>query len=177
MPRNVPASTSPLPATNSSSFRWLGKIPYFSGEKNVACTPNPNSTANSTGIDPIQNPTAASAISPSSQIFTIRMLRDFSNRSANCPAVADSSTYGRMNTPPANATNAGPEDAAALNSTSTTSAFLNRLSLMAPSPCVISSGARRREVSNDMTLNSRVNIVHAYKHGLNDVQEPFVTPA
>ena len=92
MPTNVPASTSPLPATSSRAPRWLGRMPYLSGLKNVACTPSPNSTANSSGVLSSRNPAAASAISGISTSFTITMVRDFSNRSANCPAVAESST-------------------------------------------------------------------------------------
>ena len=92
MPRKVPASTSPLPATSSVSARWLGRMAYFSGLKNVAWTPNPNSTANSSGMLPSQNPAAASAISPSSATFTQTIVRCFSKRSASCPAVAESST-------------------------------------------------------------------------------------
>lgn len=91
MPRKVPASTRPLPATSSCSARWLGRMAYFSGPKNVACTPNPNSTANSRGVLPSRNPAAASAMSATSASLTTRMVRDFSNRSATCPAVADSS--------------------------------------------------------------------------------------
>ena len=92
MPRKVPASTSPLPATSSRSARWSGRIAYFSGPKNVECTPMPNSTANSSGMLPSRNPQAATAIRPISASLTQTMTRRFSNRSAISPAVAESRT-------------------------------------------------------------------------------------
>ena len=89
MPTNVPASISPFPATNASPVKKSGKIPYLSGEKNVACTPRPNSTAISTGKFPVKKPIQASSIKPSSQILTARISRDFSLASASCPAMAE----------------------------------------------------------------------------------------
>ena len=92
MPRKVPASISPLPDTSSASARWTGRIAYFSGPKNVACTPRPNNTANSRGVLASQKPRAAAAMSATSASLTQRIVRAFSNRSAICPAVAESST-------------------------------------------------------------------------------------
>ena len=65
---------------------------YFSGEKNVAWMPRPNSTANSRFKLPSAKPAAASPISASSHSLTTRMVRDFSNLSAICPAVAENNT-------------------------------------------------------------------------------------
>ena len=89
MPRNVPASISPLPATSSPSPRWVGRMAYLSGEKNVACRPNPNSTANSAGRLPVRKPAVAASISSTSHSLVSRISRDFSPRSAICPAVAE----------------------------------------------------------------------------------------
>ena len=56
-----------------------------------------------------------------------RMSRDFSNLSASCPAVAENSTNGAMNTAPARLTSAfvsSEVSVAAWNATKITSAFL-----------------------------------------------------
>ncbi len=68
MPRKVPASTRPLPATSSSSARWLGRIAYFSGLKNVACTPRPNSTPNSSGMLPVRTPPRPAPSAPARRL-------------------------------------------------------------------------------------------------------------
>ena len=91
MATNVEASITPLPATISDGSRWSGRIPYFTGPNSAACTPRPNSTASRTGVLPIRKPAAAAAISTTSNAFTTRIMRDLSKRSANWPAVADSS--------------------------------------------------------------------------------------
>ncbi len=88
----VPASISPLPATSSASARWSGRMPYFSGLKNVACMPSPNSTAISSGRLAVRKPAAPTTIRPSSHNFVARIRRDFSVRSASWPATEENST-------------------------------------------------------------------------------------
>ncbi len=79
----VPASMSPLPATSSVSARWSGRMPYFSGLKNVAWMPRPNSTAMSSGRLAVRKPMAPAAIRPSSQNLVRRIRLAFSVRSAS----------------------------------------------------------------------------------------------
>ena len=70
------------------------------------------------------SPTAMIAISKS---LIQRMSRDFSSLSASCPAVAENSTKGAMNTAPARLTSAfvsSDVSVAAWNATKITSAFL-----------------------------------------------------
>ena len=75
-------------ASAQSKYKW---DEIFNGEKNVACMPRPNSTASSAGSEPLKKPAVAPSISNTSQILAKRISRDFSPRSANCPAVAENS--------------------------------------------------------------------------------------
>jgi len=49
---------------------------------------------------------------PISSSLTARMMRDFSNLSASCPAVAEKRKNGRMKTPPARLMSVSVESAA-----------------------------------------------------------------
>ena len=92
-----------------------------------------------------------------SRSLTCRMSRDFSYLSASCPAVAESSTNGAMNTAPARFTSvfaSAPLMPAAWNARKMTSAFLNRLSFSAPANCVQKNGAKRRSRSRSNWLGA-----------------------
>ncbi|GJE46819.1 hypothetical protein AEGHOMDF_6028 [Methylobacterium soli] len=57
--RKVAASTSALPAGNSSRFRWSGRMPYLIGPNRAAIVPNSPSATNRTGTELTQKPRTA----------------------------------------------------------------------------------------------------------------------
>ena len=90
---------------------------------------------------------AAINMMPTSASLIRRINMDFSYLSASCPALAENRKKGRMNKPAARLTNVSVSFAVWLtmpNVTSTTSAFLNRLSLKAPRNWVTKKGPKRR---------------------------------
>ena len=66
----------------------------------LECTPIRKTQANSTGTLVVKKPKAAMPMMATSSSLTERMISALSYLSAHCPAVADSSTNGRMNSAP-----------------------------------------------------------------------------
>ncbi len=94
-------------------------------------------------------PTPATSMMAISSILTKRARRDFSTLSAIWPAVAENTTYGRMNSAGITMLSvAGLIDVqfSASKVSMTSSAVLNRLSLKAPKNWVQKNGANRRSV-------------------------------
>ena len=89
MAPNVPASIRALPDSSSASRNCSGRMPYFRGPKNAACTPRPNSTANRAGTLPDRKPQAARARMTASNPLVSWISRDLSSLSANWPAMAE----------------------------------------------------------------------------------------
>ena len=146
----VPASTSALPPTSSSSRRCCGKMAYLTGPKKVDCKPSRKRQAISRGRLCSQKPAATRSMMAISSALTRRASSALSYLSANCPAVAENRKKGRMNKPAARlASSAGERrlHCAVWNVSSTISAFLNRLSLKAPRNCVRKNGLKRRVLS------------------------------
>ena len=102
--KKVPASIRPLPPISSSSARRSGRMPYFSGPKNVDWVPIRNRTAIRKPASPMKNPAAANPMIGISQNLTRRISRAFSYLSASCPANAENRKNGRMNNPAARVT-------------------------------------------------------------------------
>ena len=114
-----------------------------------------NSAASKSGIAsvwtvmPLQisaSPTAPTVMIAISAPFTQRMMTALSRWSANCPDSADNRKKGRMNRPVASALNQVSDFSSLYTwyTTNSTIAFLNRLSLNAPSNWVTKSGRKRR---------------------------------
>ena len=96
---NVPASTRPVPPMISSLRRCCGRIAYFTGPKNVECTPIANRHPSRVQTEPRAKPARATPMMSTSAPFRMRAIRVLSIESASCPAIAESRKYGRMNTP------------------------------------------------------------------------------
>ena len=114
------------------------------GPKKVEWMPMANSAASKSGIAsvwtvmPLQisaSPTAPTVMIAISAPFTQRMMTALSRWSANCPDSADNRKKGRMNRPVASALNQVSDFSSLYTwyTTNSTIAFLNRLSLNAPS--------------------------------------------
>ncbi len=149
MARKVPVSTIALPPTSSSSLRCWGRIAYFTGPKKVDWVPIRNSTKIKNSPDPRTKPMLATTMIPISASLTRRINVAFSNLSASWPAVAENRKNGRMNRPAARLTRVSglaPDWLESPYVTSTTSAFLNRLSFSAPRNWVTKKGPNRFSV-------------------------------
>ena len=66
-------------------------MPYFSGPKNVACTPSATRISSNAGMLGCHKANPQASISASSASFMMRISRALSKRSASWPAVAENS--------------------------------------------------------------------------------------
>src|SRR5476649_923127 len=147
MPTKVPISIRPLPPTSSSGLSRCGRYAYLTGPNSVECTPMPTMAAISSHKVCVLQPTAATPMMDSYSHLTKRASPAFSNLSAIWPAVAENTTYGRMNRPGIKLVSVDGLSVVQLKASKvriTISAVLNRLSLKAPKNWVQKNGAKRR---------------------------------
>ena len=139
MARKVTTATSALPPTNSAGRRVCGSIEYLTGPNSADCVPSRNSSAIRPGTLGRISASAASPIRPSSKSLSLRINAAFSYFSAICPAVAENSRNGIMNSAAAalayRSSCCGDSPATPTASTTTT-ALRYTLSLKAPSSWV-----------------------------------------
>lgn len=118
----------------------------FRGPKNADWAPMKNSSATSPHRFKNVKAAAVITISTISTNFMILIRNDFSNLSANCPAVEEKRKNGRIKRPAIEVISIcafKPCSSASLNVISMTRAFLKRLSLNAPKNCVRKRGRNR----------------------------------
>ena len=96
MARKVAVSTSALPETSSSRFRWSGRMPYFTGPNRAESTPVRNSATNRSVAECVTKPAAAMTATPISANFRRLATTALSKRSAIWPPSAETMKNGRM---------------------------------------------------------------------------------
>ena len=150
MAAKVPICTRALPPTSSSAWRCCGRMLYLTGPKTAECVPIRKTTPSNRGTLWRWRPAAPSSMIPISNSFTSRMIRDLSNLSAICPALAEKRKKGSVSRPVLRLTSVFSENTTPpiRNANRMTSAFLNRLSLRAPRNWVQKKGPNRLALSS-----------------------------
>ena len=150
MDMEVPISTRPLPPVSSSGFSTEGMMEYFTGPNSVDCTPVQNSATSSTVMFWVRNPAAANVMMTISMAVVMRISRDFSSFSANCPAMEENRKYGRMKMAGAScAYSAFSSALTAMKPSRPMMACRYTLSLKAPSAWTRKNGRKRRCFSSE----------------------------
>jgi hypothetical protein len=117
----------------------------------VECIPIRNKAVASNQMLCRKKPALANTMMPISNTLTRRMICDFSNLSASCPAVAENRKKGRIKRPGNIVVRLAPSKVVRLavwNATSVINAVLNTLSLNAPRNCVKKNGRKRLSCIN-----------------------------
>ena len=133
----------------------------------MECIPIINKLITSTHIECIKKPIAASNINTISKTFTRRIMWDFSNLSAICPALAENKKKGRIKMPGNKVANIAPSwevNWAVWNTAMVIKAVLKTLSLSAPKNCVQKNGKNRlsRINSNWPLIVKSPHLFHYY---------------
>src|SRR5215469_5273654 len=152
MARKVPPSTSALPDGNSSRCNRSGRMPYLTGPNSEARQPNRNTAKNKTLSEWNAKPATPMRAAPISTNFTRWATKDLSKRSANSPPRPDRKKNGAINVAPASWVNDAALAPFISNTMMNSKAVLRKLSPNAAKNWHQNSGAKRRDVINEMDM-------------------------